>query len=539
VRNSFRIITGAGCILNYGRGLSPKRWLVVLIMLCLAGAQRQVCAADTSDAVLDLLLQKGIITEGEAAKIKAQAAANATNPPPQMPESKWKLGEDIKDVQLFGDIRTRYERRDATDPYGGGIDLHRFRYAVRLGLRGDLFEDYYYGVRLETASNPRSPWVTAGSSTGGAPYQGPFGKSNAGIAVGQAYAGWRPGDWADITIGKMPQPLYTTPMVWDSDFNPEGLAEHFKYTIGEADLFANLAQFIYQDTSPNEASPGYFSGLPYTSSSTTFLLAWQAGVNYRFTTNLTAKIAPVLYSYTSHGVNNTTASDTPGFNGTFIGQGLKPVSATAPIASSGYSSGFYSGFAANQTGLNDLLILEIPMEVDFKTGNLKLRWFGDYAQNLEGRQRAQAAFNAQSQILPDPTLITAIPSPQLNDTKAYQIGFGIGSGELAYGPTQGLVYGTGSRKNAWEFRAYWQHIEQYALDPNLIDSDFFEGRANLEGVYAAVAYGLSANMIATFRYGYAHRINDNLGTGGSNQDIPQINPIESFNLLQVDLTFRF
>jgi hypothetical protein len=88
-------------------------------------------------------------------------------------------------------------------------------------------------------------------------------------------------------------------------------------------------------------------------------------------------------------------------------------------------------------------------------------------------------------------------------------------------------------------RAYWQHIEQYALDPNLLDSDFFEGRANLEGIYTALAYSLTDNTIATLRYGYATRINDQLGTGGSNQDIPQVNPITHYNIFQVDLTFRF
>ena len=96
-----------------------------------------------------------------------------------------------------------------------------------------------------------------------------------------------------------------------------------------------------------------------------------------------------------------------------------------------------------------------------------------------------------------------------------------------------------SKKNTWEFRTYWQHVEQYALDPNLLDSDFFEGRGNLEGIYTALAYSFTDNVIATFRYGYASRINDKLGTGGSNLDIPQMNPIQHYNLLQLDLTLRF
>jgi len=34
--------------------------------------------------------------------------------------------------------------------------------------------------------------------------------------------------------------------------------------------------------------------------------------------------------------------------------------------------------------------------------------------------------------------------------------------------------------------------EQYSLDPNIIDSDVFEGRENMEGINAQIAYGLRA-----------------------------------------------
>ena len=66
--------------------------------------------------------------------------------------------------------------------------------------------------------------------------------------------------------------------------------------------------------------------------------------------------------------------------------------------------------------------------------------------------------------------------------------------------------------------------EQYAVDVNLIDSDFFE-RANVQGVYAALAYSITDGIIGTFRYGYANRINKELGTGGINPDLPVLNPL--------------
>lgn len=85
---------------------------------------------------------------------------------------------------------------------------------------------------------------------------------------------------------------------------------------------------------------------------------------------------------------------------------------------------------------------------------------------------------------------------QLNQSKAFQVG-------LAVGNNLGLVYGQSAKRGTWEARAYWQHVEQYALDPNLLDSDFFEGRGNLEGVYTAVAYSFTDALIGTIRYGYA------------------------------------
>ena len=124
--------------------------------------------------------------------------------------------------------------------------------------------------------------------------------------------------------------------------------------------------------------------------------------------------------------------------------------------------------------------------------------------------------------------------PQDNEVKAYQVGFALGSKD-----SLGLTYGSVCKKNGWEVRGYWQHVEQYALDENLMDSDFFEGRGNLEGFYTAVAYGFSDNILATLRYGHADRINKLLGTGGSNQDIPQVNPVQEYDVFQADLTFKF
>ena len=53
--------------------------------------------------------------------------------------------------------------------------------------------------------------------------------------------------------------------------------------------------------------------------------------------------------------------------------------------------------AYNQAGINDLLVLEIPVEFDFKIfntvlGTLQARLFGDVAYNFDGDDRARAAY---------------------------------------------------------------------------------------------------------------------------------------------------
>ena len=495
----------------------------LLTLACSLTAQAQPAPAASSttvsDPIVDALIEKGILNASEAQKIEAEIAAKQAkqnNDVAQMSASRVKIADSIKSLQFFGDARLRYEYRgvdNAAGAYPNTYYRERFRYALRFGIRGELFDDFNYGIRLETATNPRSPWDTFGNNTSGGSVT-PSDKASSGINIGQLFIGWHPASWYEMTVGRMPMPLYTTPMMWDSDINPEGAFEKFKYSTGDVDFFADFGQFDYQDPTSATQSP----------SGDTFILAWQAGANVKLNKSASFKIAPVLYSYT--GVGSGGVLNTP-----FVGQG------SATGANPGVPGGSnVAGY--NEAGINDLLILEIPWEFDYKIahsplGPLQARLFGDFAYNIDSDMRATAAYNQ------NPAAFPGLSGPVKNENKAYQIGIGIGSTGPVYGPTQGLVYGSTSKKNTWEARVYWQHIEQYALDANLIDSDFFEGRGNLEGIYSAFAYSFTDCIIGTLRYGYANRINDKLGTGGSNLDIPGINPIKNFNMVQMDLTLRF
>ena len=115
---------------------------------------------EAQDPLLDSMIQKGMITQEEARKVQAEADAyrsNAVQHAMSSMDTKWKISNGIKRLELYGDVRVRYEDRDAEDTHGADIKLQRERYAIRLGLRGDAFDNYYFGLRLETGANGARP----------------------------------------------------------------------------------------------------------------------------------------------------------------------------------------------------------------------------------------------------------------------------------------------------------------------------------------------------------------------------------------------
>src|SRR5881394_3435462 len=349
--------------------------------------------AQDAGALRDLLVRKKLITDQEAEEVRAELTKEAAT----TSGGKWKLSSPITEIELYGDARLRYQYNGGQTgdnsplarPANGvaGKDdwqeRERERYRLRLGLRGTLADDWFFGIRFETNASGRSTNVTFGddtspSSAGGG---GPFAKGSDGVFVGQAYAGYKGFKDTTLTVGRMPNPLVTTPMLWDPDINPEGLAEQWKHTYNfefgggsttaaaesyskeggkgvaapvasepfklKLDLFVNFAQFVYDDSNPeNPLGPratttsqvGRVRGNQLIPNTDAFLLAWQVGGRLTFPKTLYAQIAPTFYNYTGSGDS---------FNIHFRG-GENTLSNTASMAT-------------NQTGVNSLLVFDAPM----------------------------------------------------------------------------------------------------------------------------------------------------------------------------------
>jgi hypothetical protein len=418
----------------------------------------------------------------------------------------------IKRIQLFGDLRTRYESRAASSSFpiaevdgADGEQLDRWRYSARVGIRGDLTDRWFYGLRLETNANPRSSWVTFGNTNSNASGgTAPYGK--VGIFVGQAYLGWKATPWLTLQAGKMPNPVFWTPLVWDSDINPEGLAERFNFELEDGlSLFANLGQYVYSQFSPNNDSGNLgFAGYEG------YQFAWQGGVSYKFGERKSARVALSYYTYSGFGAPDFSGApnnnpDSSGFAGPFA---FGTSENTLPNTPAGLA------FA---NGLNGLRYVEVPWEVYFPIGSVDASVFGDWSYNTQADERAAAGSYAYLG----------------SEATAYQLGFSVGT-------NLGLVLNqVAPKKHTWEARAYWQSIGLNALDPNIIDSDLFEGRTNMEGVSLAFVYSATDAIMTALRLGDAHRANGGGPTPGSNSDLPSVQPITSYKLLQWDLIWKF
>jgi hypothetical protein len=374
---------------------------VALVAVLAFGAFRTAQAQDAG-ALIDLLVRKKILSDQEAEELRGELTKEFS----ATPAGKLKLSQPLTELELYGDARVRYEHRGGrtknTGPVaapGAGVagvndwqERGRPRYRLRLGLRGTLLDDWFFGLRLETASSPRSTNVTFGGDSG----SGPFAKNDDGLFLGQAYIGYRGIRDTTLTFGRMPMPLVTTLMVWDGDINPEGLAQQWKrsfnFNVGggsstaggyskdgqeiaavtseplrlKLDVFANFAQFVYDDANPENplGRRGVTTGR-FTPNTDAWLFAWQVGARLNLPNNLHIQAAPVLYNYSGLGDN---------FNTLYRG-GSPAVLNSASLAQ-------------NQTGANDLLILEVPAEFGFRVKELPVRIFGDFAVNFDAEDRA-------------------------------------------------------------------------------------------------------------------------------------------------------
>jgi len=166
---------------------------------------------------------------------------------PDVPEVKPSVQVDT--LAISGDLRIReeyYDYRDnpsSTEFAAGKVPKDRNRERFRLRLKFDYkLKDDLKAVASFASGTGEA--VSTNQTLSG------LSKQKA-VWIDQAYMAWSPSLFGDagsiaLTAGRMVNPLwrlYTSDIVWDGDFNPEGFGESLSYVIGDSlRVFANAMQ---------------------------------------------------------------------------------------------------------------------------------------------------------------------------------------------------------------------------------------------------------------------------------------------------------
>jgi len=212
--------------------------------------------AQSADALIDKLVDKGILTVQEAKDLREEADKDFT----RAYSAKSGMPEWVSALKFNGDMRGRFEGFYGENP--AFVDRNRFRYRLRFGVTANLFEDMEMGLRLTSSE--------AQGTFGGDPISGNTSFSDNGskkfVYFDLAYGKWSPihnANWAaSITIGKMENPfVFPSTMMFDRDYTPEGASAQLTYTFNDRHKLGFIGGgFVLDELSGSSSDPYMLGG---------------------------------------------------------------------------------------------------------------------------------------------------------------------------------------------------------------------------------------------------------------------------------------
>lgn len=219
-----------------------KRWTIGLAILMFLSVSTVSHAATTEvDALIQKLVEKGILEKEEAREIKAEIVKDAKVI--QEDRIKQVTPEWVQNTKLKGDLRLRYQyerRKNDTEARGRG----RIRY--RLGLENKVNDQWKVGAGLASAE--------VGSTTDDARSTNQtmtdvFRRGD--VRLDYAYGEFQPAPWAKAIAGKFNKSDYLwvpTDLLWDTDINPGGAAINLSHKFSdELSTYANAGYWMIDE----------------------------------------------------------------------------------------------------------------------------------------------------------------------------------------------------------------------------------------------------------------------------------------------------
>lgn len=236
------------------------------------GAASWTAQAQSADALINKLIEKGVLTVKEANELKEEADKDFT----AAHSVKTGMPDWVTSFKFNGDLRGRYDgvympeltsglNLTPAATSGNFVDRHRFRYRLRFGAVAVMKENFEAGFRL-TSSEPQ---VSGTAQQGGDPISGNTSFNDNGskkfVYIDLAYGRWTALNTPDFklvtTVGKMENPFVVSEMMFDGDYTPEGAAINFNYNINDDHILKlNLGAFALDEISAKTADP-YLAGV--------------------------------------------------------------------------------------------------------------------------------------------------------------------------------------------------------------------------------------------------------------------------------------
>jgi len=209
--------------------------------------------AQSSDALIDKLVDKGILTTDEAKDLRVESDQDFKT----AMQAKTGMPDWVTSYKINGSVRGRFEQFSGNNP--NAVDRTRVRYRLLLGLTVNMQDNLEVGFRIGSGDtkgsaaqgNPLSQNSTMGNNW-----------SDKGLYVDLAYGKWTPISGGDLTlsttIGKMERSVFDcTWMVLDPDLTPEGGAIQGAYNINDNQSIAfSGGVFALQDVPASTRDPG-------------------------------------------------------------------------------------------------------------------------------------------------------------------------------------------------------------------------------------------------------------------------------------------
>jgi hypothetical protein len=309
--------------------------------------------AQSSDALLDKLVDKGILTVKEANDLKEESDKNFTT----AFQVKSGMPDWVNSFKLNGDFRGRYEGF-----YSDSVsDRNRFRYRLRFGAVATLKDDFEVGFRLTSSEAARN------GGSGGDPISGNTTMTSNGskklVYIDLAYGKWSPihnNGWeGSFSVGKIQNPFQTSDMVFDGDYTPEGFSQQFGYNFNEQHaLRMNLGEFAVNEVSG--------------SSQDSYLFGAQLRFDSKWNKRWETTFGVGGFALTDENQLNASSGSTfsvPDQNGG------NSRSATATGAAGGYLLSNYNPVVA------DAYATYYVKEVPYYPGDFPIRFGGEYMNN--------------------------------------------------------------------------------------------------------------------------------------------------------------